>query len=197
MTVRRTTGSLAGNSTTQFGSSYPPGQTLNAIDNLTNETGTFSGWTAGASAQDQVDLLGPLPYTATILGYAINAQLGLHTNGTDPAWGKFEKIIAAIKFGATQADPFFGSAPLPTDSSLISTVWDPAADSLPPSDLASLMPIGVEFQLPQSLPILEQSLAIGVWLTPSLLSLEHSGLVTNVGLAIYNAQYSVVYDDGR
>jgi len=201
MTVRRTNGSFSG-----IPSGFATGNTLNAIDDLTDSPSTFSGWTVGSSIQAQVNLLGPLSTSAEIIAYSINAQMALVQMGNsgDPMFGKFGKLLAAVQFGVAQQDGFFSSTALPTDASLTSTVWDPAVDPLPPlrtsntpADPALLLPVGLVYPLPQPLPIIEQSVAIGLWLTPSLLALQHSGLVVQAGLAILNAQYTVVYDDGR
>lgn len=96
-------------------------------------------------------------------------------------------------------------APFPDDPSLMTDMWNPANDPMPPitpNAVITSQPqtffISGEILPPVPLDIpTEQDISVGIWITPSLLAPRAAlPLNTVIGLLVGNATWSVNYDDG-
>lgn len=201
MAVRDAPGNFSG---TQQTSGFAVGHTLHNIDEFAANAGTAdqtSGWTIGASSIAQVTSLPPLDYHATVIAYQVSARLGMHTNALETYGGKLGKIVTALQFGqyATAPNQNQNPVPLPGDSSLIATLWDPAIDGLPGDDAvnpATLLSVNVVNVLSQPVPILQQVITVGIWMTPSLMTMKAGGATVRA-LTLYDAVFKVTVDDGK
>lgn len=179
---------------------FAAGHVLNIIDGVAQAIGTDqeSGWTTGASLIQQVPATGPLPSNARVLSYQVSGNMGFHSSAPEPCGGKLEKVVAALQFGQYPLSNNLNPSPLPKDSSLIATLWDPAIDSLPPDDSTSpvtLLPVSVVNNLSQPQLIIEQVITVGIWFTPSLLTMKLGGFAIRA-LTLYDATFQITYDDG-
>lgn len=183
------------------------------------------GRTLGATLVDQTPAIGPMTVKApvpTLLGYSISAGLYLDSwnraGAPGPAFGQFGAIravlsrYASITRPGTAAQTFGGfyasqALPLPTDSLGSGvTLWDPAADDLPPAynlvqGSPSVLPIAGDRELAQPVPLERgQRLYIGIWITPSLLAVGATPFagVTSPCMVptVVSGQYQIRYDDG-
>ena len=101
----------------------------------------------------------------------------------------------------------------PADQSLVTTLWDPANDELPPQDVtfdknfnqnAKVITGTLVPPVPVELTAGILSPTLGLWMLPSLLgnavTATQSGSLTPghyaVGLMLCNSQYAINYDDG-
>jgi hypothetical protein len=193
----------------------PPSPSPNAQQpNLTDQyfaSGNGPGWTQGATLVDIIspnDLIPRPGKNFTILGVSVGGRLAVQQNGPT-LYGKFGKIVIGMPMtpDSSSSPTGFGylpyttpALPLPSDLSLISTLWDPEVDSLPPSfansslDPTNLLPVYASIDL--SIPLLVTtgiSPVVGIWMLPSLLS--SGGSQPSIQLSMYYATYSVVYDD--
>lgn len=179
------------------------------FDNQTLSTSSWCLWTEGATQIDQITDISPTPRQQwKILAFSITAMLQIYGNSS--AWGKLGKIIAGIPTPAEQTPfiPLLGYfstslLPLPSDMSQVVDLWNPANDSLPPSAVTPQipgeagLPISATLILPQ--PILvtsSDSILIGIWMLPSLLSASSAGVPNRWLQILSNIRYCVTYDDG-
>jgi hypothetical protein len=170
--------------------------------------GSGVGWTQGATLIDQLPLSPPLAEAWKVLAWAFTfngAWVPYNPNTHIPSFGKLGAIWAGILTGgepATQQGGFnFQSPmlPMPVDLSTFQKVWDGGSDPVFPAQPSTAVTgglpavqaaIGVSDNLPAPITVDPgRPLAFGVWLTPSL--------VQNTLLQIWNANVSVIYDDGK
>jgi hypothetical protein len=201
--------------------SFPPAG-VNLYDDLTIVSGT--SWSLGATIIEQLSF-NPLPSEKwVVIAYSVSGSMYLcesPASSVSPAayqaYGKFGTIKSALLFGndtvgqtGTGTDPtHHPQLPLPSDLSTLMDIWNPAEDSLPPQLPYNVSPplagsvgnsavplvVGNTLVLPTPKP-LQQGIpvGIGVWMAPSLLSGSNNNFPA---LYLFNAKYSVVYDDGH
>jgi hypothetical protein len=195
----------AGNPFRSYASVLPP-TGLASIEDRVTPGALASVWSPGATLIDLVGLTPSLTQKWSLLSVSVTANLLLCVSLGVPVFGKLGKVIMGLLLNS--GSPTLGAAgssyvtpmlALPRDGSLAVPIWDPAVDSLPPivpSNLTATatLPISGSIAPPQPVPISEgQGLAVGIWLTPSLLGAYASGLAF---LQVSAASYNVNYDDG-
>lgn len=174
-------------------------------------TGFETGWTIGGTIIDPMEFQ-PLPSENwRILAYSVKGILTLTqypnkiAGGLYPMYGKFGKIITSLVVGTDFSSPTGAPAfpwvvpiaPIPTDFTNSVDLWDPAVNNLPQQgpQNAGGIPIQASLQLQQPRQIQQAAqMGIGIWIMPSLLSGNNGQFPC---LSIYNAVWSVVYDDGH
>jgi hypothetical protein len=161
---------------------------------------TSPNWTPGATLIDQMAISPPAGQSWTIASYTISFAGAIFSSGIAVrSFGRLGKLLAAIMLGAapTPAGAITPMRALPTDLSTAVTLWDGSQD--PP--FGQLTGIGGPATFP-NVPIIGgeslaqpiavgpgEQISLGLWLTPSL--------IQGVEIYIINAQYTVIYDDGR
>ena len=96
---------------------------------------------------------------------------------------------------------------LPQDPNLLVSLWDPAQEPLPPANTlvgtkvlgpSQLLPVTATLQLPTPLrptPIVD--VIVGIWITPSLITVVSPGISTGLNFYVCNSIYNLGYDDGH
>lgn len=199
---------------------------FNLIDPFEGGTALKSTYSSGATTIDAVPLGAGISSKWKLLSMSVQAYMALIDAGsqstTTGAFGKFGRASASLilqpNFDQTNSPPYGGMIspmlPLPQDSTLTATLWDPATNPLPPRtpspplippDITSrppsaLLPVNTSIQLPVPIPIdLVERLLVGLWLTPSLIGFYkpavNAGLFCQFGLAILYASYVLNFDD--
>lgn len=157
--------------------------------------GAGGGWTKGAYLVTPLQAQPTIVKPWTLGTWSIQMQFMLLTPfAGDYSYGLLGKIFASLLFGQyapAPGLPFPGAIPQAAQQNLVQ-LFDGSQDPPPPSAnsnkpqntgwLNAVQPI----QLPTKLSAGDQ-IAIGVWLTPSLLS-AGAGLIV-----VYNANYSITY----
>ena len=202
--IRRATGVFRSNS---------PSTGISLQDITTQTGGNICSWSKGACTIDAVNLQPQPTERWTILGFAVTASLQLVAISATP-FGRFGKIKCGLAVplsptpvviddGNPAGVPFTG---LPPDASLITDLWNPDVDPIPPvfgnallQTSQTTLPVAAAFTLPQPIDYggLTQptyQLTIGLWMLPSLYGLINSSLST-ISLDLFNANYVVYYDD--
>lgn len=192
-------------------------QGVNFLDvpNQSNST-NWADWSNGAYLQDPLNLQPPVGAAWKVVGLSVKANLCLFgiipgLGSSQPgSYGELGKLRASIipkggrETGVAIPGPVLvqnqiAEYPviLPQDTSYMFDVWDPATARTPPitnqSILAggtapTLLPVSAAWQA--TAPILVQSsvpMFIGLYIEPML---------TNVVLSVWNASYTLYYDDG-
>lgn len=207
------------------------GPALNALDWTTALPATDPSFTLGGGLLDASNLQPPLLTNWAVQSVSVSAGVFLYKNPTTVGiaaghtYGRLGRILTGIQvygnpsLSSHTSNPNFpspvpgqlGMPALPQDPSLITELWDPVSDPLPPStpfvfqDISgpqsppapALLPVLGIVNLPQ--PLLLSSigaLLLGLWITPSLL-----GCGTNaypcVQVGVANALYTINCDDGH
>lgn len=173
--------------------------------------------TTGATILDRVSLatqFGPQYGTRwQVQNVSITAYLSIVSAGMCGKLGKFiggviiDPNIQPMTTKGPGANAF--STPmreLPQDPSLTVSLWDPAQEPMPPATSPSgsppqasqLLPVTATVQLPtpiRPLPIVD--IIVGIWLTPSLVTVVRPGSAQGLSIYAYNSIFNVGYDDGR
>lgn len=183
---------------------WDPGATPTAVNG--------AGRTTGAALIDQIPL-SPAQSpdrTVSILSYSVQAQLAFGKNFTT-VFGRLGTILAGVNADSNAQATSFDSAgvplvsatqPLPHDASLVSELWSPAIDDLPPP-ITTLPPsLGIRaatsVNLNQPLPAIAGTAYVGIWMQPSILPfLAVTPTQPGLFLAVYAATWSITYDDGE
>lgn len=175
-------------------------------------------WTPGSTFIRSISSILPqtAPIKQSLLGISITAW---HQWGSEPAggatFGKWGKVLAGLLLNQPGSVSLFpspsssggdfggGIQNLPSDQSNIITLWDAAVDSMPPQGVPNVLNPAPPVQYLSGATVLStpfqfqegQSLALGVWILPSLLGgyVGTSG-VWQVMRAISNVNYSLQYD---
>jgi hypothetical protein len=176
--------------------SVPEQGFLNLAD---SHPGAPSGWTSGATLIDPVPISPPLMQTWTLLAWGFTCVGAI--SGISAGYGKLGSLWAGLltEGEAPTVSPTNPALPfvspmlaMPPDITTFEKVWDGANDPVFPADAIPVQAGGtraVSQNLPQPIPITSgRPLAFGLWLTPSL---SNSAVPV-----IYNAAFSLVYDDG-
>lgn len=196
------------NFTQSFRSATIGGQLENFSDTIRfTNVSSQSVRSPGATQLDVLQLLPTQGERWAIQSVSVQAQLAYLT--ADQTFGKFGKLIMGlVPSGAESIQSSFTLAnppvflPLPKDSSMTAVMWDPAVDQMPPvGDFSNipqptnLLPVFGQVAVPIIRPLESgDNMGIGMWLTPSLIG-SRLASIGSAGLQVYNAQYTVVYDD--
>lgn len=197
----------------------------NLIDALTPGSTGNSNWTTGAAIVDSVALpIRSVKSTWRIYSVSFTARLLMIVNYILPATGiasRFGKlgalncgmslqgpqtISAHIPGGPAYPYTTLDESPLPRDSSLVSRLWDPATNPLPPINYlqtphspAELLDLSGGITPPQPIDMpAGGSLYAGLWLEPALMSCyAPPGVGSQLGqwLAVYSGQYEIYFDE--
>lgn len=157
----------------------------------------------GAARSQGAQIIAPLssqasfvkPWTINSFGISFQGFLGVPSPGTAPSYGRLGKLLASIL-------PDFVGPPQNTSTSPIQaipqsalpnlqTLWDGSSDPAFPYLGGTVLQggaglVGGSFSLSQPIPLSPgQSLAVGLWLTESVIS--------NIAILIANAQFSINY----
>lgn len=143
----------------------------------------------------------------TIMGWALQAKGVLVRKiqgGTlAPPYGQLGKVYASLMVGSglpptgPAVTPFI---PPPSQAlQNLALLWDGSVDPPFPWGSDDQPPAGGFIQTVQALPIPQQlqsgeQLAIGLWLTPSIVGPAVSAGAGSLSIAIYNVSYSVTYE---
>ena len=175
-----------------------------------------AGWSTGQQLIDTVGLQPQATEHWKIVGYAINTKLVFASGGVQIPFGKLGKIKAglAIPLPATSTISSVPGVPfvaLPQDSTLVSDLYDPDTDPFPPTWTGAarvagtpptpLLNLATTVTLPQPLDLTQlaapySQITVGIWTLPSL----WGSLIAQTffpGLALFNSQFTVYYDDGH
>lgn len=181
------------------------GVAINLRDVVSWGASTFQSIRSGGST-----LIDTLPLTPTQQQkwtlIAVSIQAGVVFQSADSSFGKLGKLVAGlVPSGADTPGNFSGLSapllPLPDDSSLIATLWDPAADPMPPVQPLNANPpaqLNVQTQISPPVPrplVSGDNMGIGLWLLRSIIGGNNSSAGVT-GLAVVGAKYTVIYDDG-
>lgn len=174
------------------------------------------GWSLGATLLDPIQLDIPAQKSFSILGFSVMGQLSLLRSG-NPSYGKLGKLLTAVVTDSSAHDTGNSALsnsnvavpvlPLPRDASVITSLWDPAVDPLPPLIAASVpaipasVPVSATLNLPQPLELeVGNQLLIGLWLMPSLGPNQAGGPSIgqpNTTIVLSQAVATIIYDDNR
>lgn len=193
------------------------------------QPGAFRYEPGGINLFDQVVLSSSFPYMAvrskgcslidavsvspgqsqhwSLLSVAFQVNLGLVVSG--PTFGLLGKVIAGllppnqppITTSGTQAPFVQPMIPLPNDTSLLQTIWDPAIDPAPPqftafpTTIQALLPCSTVVSLPEPIELVPgEQLSIGLWSLPEILG--NNGTGSTAGIFAQFSSYAITYDDG-
>ena len=175
------------------------GSSLNLGEGLTGPSGTAQR-SQGGTAIDSLPLQPSLNVPWSINGWTIGFDLwAFAAGGAQQMYGRFGNIYGGLctsgqTAGLHGVQPVL---PFPPNASLITQIWDgdqsPAPPIAPPGAGGAGFPglstrISSTFPLPQ--PEIVQpgdQLSVALWITPSVTS--------NIQLVIFNATWSIVYDE--
>lgn len=176
---------------------------LNLAD-VTSAQSSVSRWTTGATQINIIPTGVPLGQSWTVVSWYMNFYGVLNYLPILPGQqncGKLGKLTGGLT--TSVSGPTAGSAglpyvtpmsDLPDDQSMLTTLWDgdsesafPALQTVVGSPVKNVRSGGLQLPVPLTLRS-GDTLAIGLWLSPSL--------TQNIQTLIYNTRYSIVYDDG-
>jgi hypothetical protein len=190
---------------------------------ITPANAVWASKTPGATQIDKIDLQPSSVQNYELVSVSIQGTLVFYSQevatiqGLSGKLGKIEaglildndpaQTIGKIPGGSTVPwDPQF--EPLPTDTTLVSTLWDPNEDDFPsvgsinsPIDLGNtslFIPVKTSI-VPQNLLSIKSYLTagIGLWMNPSTYSVVSSSLNNAIiGLVLLQPTYTVNYDNG-
>jgi hypothetical protein len=171
--------------------------------NVFDQANASSGWTAGATLIESVARQAPLGQVYSVVGWSICCTPIFAAPDPDSSpFGKLGKIVGGlVHMSPTPTDPAkLGGAwvapmiPLPDNTSGLATVWDGSSDPMIPASgptiqATEFVPLTVAYSPPVPIELYPgDDIQIGLWITPSLSQ--------NSIIAVTNASYSVVFDDG-
>lgn len=162
------------------------------------------------------DALSSPPYK--LISMSVTAYLGLAANATSGniPYGLFGRIVAGTDpnavtpfggfvFGANSQPWSVIMEPFPPDPSLVSEMWNPANDPMPPAiapysavpGFDSLLPITAVISPPVPITLPGTNAPyVGIWMTPSLYGAP-VGLAGGVaGMMLFYGNSVLTYDDG-
>lgn len=168
------------------------------LQDLNSPAGS-NGWTAGARSIAPLTAQPTIARPWTIYGWGIQAY-GYIVNNTQGArfWGRFGKLLASIMFGGTftPLNNVAFAQPDPAAIPNLQTLWDGDKDTALPSlnvsgnSLPTTGFLNGQYALPAPQPLKQaDQIAIGIWLTPSL--------INNLEITFFNISYSLIYDVER
>lgn len=160
--------------------------------------------TTGAHQVDQLTLAAPSTYNTQIIAISFTALLGM--SGVFPLFGALGKIVCGLDpegqpdvFGSSSPIPSVGNGcKLPADASLLTDLWNPENDPLPPitGSGAPLLPVAGTLNPSQPVPITQDNvqLCAGVYMLPSVLGVAQP--ISLTGLFLTSVYYVVYYNMG-
>jgi len=180
-------------------------------------------YTAGRTATRPAVLGGPtVEQHWLLISVAVQAYLRWVTDVSNnvAVYGKLGAIVTGLSMDqpalATQAgDQYLTTIQeLPTDTSLLTTLWDPGQHSMPPSIASqpgpsvawpgppSALAVSAEISPPNPIDLFPGvQPVVGIWMLPSLLGVLSilggaRGIHKRIGLDIVGAKFTLNYDDG-
>jgi hypothetical protein len=190
-----------------------PAAGAGTVYDLASVSDSFASWyTIGNGAIIAPNLGGPVQSQHwDLVSISVQGYLGLYNTPAARMFGRFGKILTGGILTPSQSPvPFAGQfseqsvmPPFPSDMSLVSSLWDPVVDAMPPGIAAgaSFLPVTL---LPVQTTILPPSpigltpgvpLLIGLWMTPSIIQWYPCMTAGNIGLLLYDMTYTVNYED--
>lgn len=171
---------------------------VNLEDQPGSGGGTVSQWTQGATLIDAINIQPSLGESWHVNAFEVRFRGGLAYSGP-PAFGRLGKLIAGLSQQKTTLSAGFPWVnpvlALPNDPfTAITVLWDGSTDPPFPALQFGNPPVteaiigGLDLNQPLEISSGE-TITIGLWLTPSLVQ----GVTPN----IFDATYTVIYDDGK
>lgn len=183
-----------------------------------------SVWSLGATLLDVVTLTGGSPTKlCRVQSLSMQCYLTLTDNsGAAPArsayFGKLGKLLGGMFVADAAISTSGGPTPwahtmlsLPADPTLVTEIWNPANDPLPPlrnvndggftagltPNPNQTLPVSgiVSPPIPVDVPI-GQEVAVGLWMTPSLIGCTGTSAGGNLELTAFSSTFTIAYDDG-
>jgi hypothetical protein len=166
-----------------------------------------AGWTTGAVLMKSITAGRNSPNSFSLLSMSVQGSLMCNAASGQFPFGKWASILTGI---STLPPPSFpvttnpGTVqPLPQDSSLVTTFFDPDNDPMPPTNIPNgplPIPISATLTLPQPIRIESgMNISAGLWMLPSLLGgrlgTGFGGYFPSRTLLLLNCSYTLVYDD--
>lgn len=192
---------------------YASGTLLNVEDHLPISSPNASAHSPGATALVAAQFAPTLAQNWSIVSVSFQAYVGIGLNGRQ-MYGRLGKVIGGLVLDVAQptvgAQPYSPVLlPLPSDSSMSTTLYDGENDPMPPSidnanqaqpSLNMLRPCPGSVSLPVPKAILGGSatnITLGLWITPSLIGCPLiPGPGADFRLLVYLTTYSIAYDNG-
>lgn len=165
------------------------------------------------------DTLSTPPYSLISLSVTAYLAFMLTPGGASIPYGRFGKIVAGTDPGSVT--PFggfvFGNSqqpwsvvmePLPPDASLISDLWNPASNEMPPPftptgnvpdalNYDQLLPVSATIAPPVPIALPGTNAPyVGIWMLPSIYGAPIGLQGGNAGLALFFGTSVLTYDDG-
>lgn len=210
--IRRTTGTFRG------GLSPFNANVLDVIYKNAAPVRTYAQFTQGATLLDELSsVFPPTVEKCDLLAFTVSAELVLWANETgqpeDQPYGKLGKIVTGLTQVGSKTSGVFSPAnpvivpwtqkcqPLPSDLTLLSDLWNPVNDELPPTtNTFGARPQGLKVSATQTLanpiPLFQgTNVLIGMWALPSLLRCSVNTDLPIVYPICYEGSYSLTYDD--
>jgi hypothetical protein len=179
---------------------------VNIIDNNAAFSGTVDQRTLGATIIDLLTLPGQAYKPWKVIGFSVTAGIRYIQDGPAGAIRQYGRL-GQILVGLAVETPTWtqGAAPsqcwvnpmleLPVDSTVLTPLFDPSVNDMPPVVFSNNVisqpaaPLSVVNILPQPIDLTDYASAgMGIWIKPGLIPCSQ-------GLAIFNAKWSLIYDD--
>jgi len=175
-------------------------------------------WTLGKTATRDAVLGGPyIEQHWQLISVSVQMYLRwIHDSSVAPyaMFGKLGRILTGLSVDqvmSTQADDQYLTtvAELPTDTSLVTDLWNPVNDPMPPIGYSGGG--GVSLQTPYNALAMTAQISppnpidlfegvnpvVGIWMMPSLLGVNPAAPLANgVGLDVAAAKFTINYEDG-
>lgn len=171
---------------------------------ILDRIGGGPGWTAGATAVEQIAIQPHLTEKWRVLGWTIGVigQSIVSGSAANPGYGRFGTLWAGLLIDTLL--PAGAGGQLPQDLSTFAKLWDGSSDAAFPQAglgqnfpnperfllVSTRAPLGLTFMLPEPLAVQPgQQFQMALVLTPSL--------IAAAGIGIADGIFSVIYDDGK
>jgi hypothetical protein len=196
--------------------SLPPDNT-NMLDQpaLLGPAAVTCSLTPGCTQIDTIDLQGPNQSQHwTFLSVSVQAKLRFRAADVGDVthfYGRLSKILAGVILDNTSIPTQNGinayispMQALPVDSTLLTPLWDPDTDPLPPTVASSIgtdlgLTINASIVLNDPVDIVPGVTPyIGMWMEPSLIGvvISPATALADFAIEVFDAVYTVNYDDG-
>lgn len=168
-------------------------------------SGPISQYTPGFTIANDVTQRPSLVRGWTIVGWTINARIGLFVGmagrTSTKHWGKLGKLWGGIAITAGMKSQFVGAV-LPTDLSTFTPIWDGAQDDIRQvpdffsgvTDYSQYTQVSITYILNQPVEVGPGTqMQMAMVMTPSLIGIDTNGPA--VFLVMGAANYGVLYDE--